>query len=130
METTDIILGLFAQVDMEEKSSLDQIKKLKKIIYNFTVWKKNKNILIEELSSENVLYSVIEIFWPRQLTTIFDSSDIRAPEKLIIGQKTLAIDLTMHQSIRLILEELKMVFSTSANLAREAVPLKVEDIDL
>ena len=86
--------------------------------------------MIEELSSENVLYSVIEIFWPRQLTTIFDSSDIRAPEKLIIGQKTLAIDLTMHQSIRLILEELKMVFSTSANLAREAVPLKVEDIDL
>ena len=37
METTDIILGLFAQVDMEGKSSLDQIKKLKKIIYNFTV---------------------------------------------------------------------------------------------
>lgn len=126
--TTDTILGLFAQVTIEGKELLDLVKKREKKPYIILLSdKKIKKLLSQSLPIENILYSVIDRFWPGPLTIIFDTHDILPAG--ILDQETVAIRVPAHEGIAKMLEDIEMVFSTSANLAGKPFPHAIREVD-
>lgn len=126
--TTDTILGLFTLVTPAGKELLDCVKKRDKKPYIILLSEnKIKKLLLNGIPVENVLYSVIQKWWPGPLTIIFDTEDI-LPQG-IIDQETVAIRVPAHAGIQCMLQDIEMVFSTSANLTGQPFPQALTEVD-
>lgn len=126
--TTDTILGLFAPVTLQGKEFLDCVKKREKKPYIILLSEKIiESKILKSIPEQNILYSIIKNFWPGPLTIVFNTDDLFDTE--IIDQETIAVRVPAHEGIKILLEEIHMVFSTSANLAGQQVPANIEEVD-
>jgi len=72
--------------------------------------------------------NIMTKYWPGPLTIIFKAKST-LPNWMKSEQGTIAMRIPEHQGWQDVLEQVQAVFTTSANITDEQLPLKVSDID-
>ena len=126
--TSDTVIGLFAQAHEQTYSTLNAIKKRSEKPYllfvNLAIAEK---FLFETNSSENIK-KLAKNFWPGPLTLIVRAGK-SVPFYLKSSKDTIAFRVPNHEGIQEVLKEVPMLFSTSANITEEPIPVTLKDIN-
>jgi L-threonylcarbamoyladenylate synthase len=66
--------------------------------------------------------------WPGPLTLILKAK-AGVPEFLTGGKETIAFRIPNHKGLQTLLKDFPILFSTSANLSGQSVPMKLSEVD-
>jgi tRNA threonylcarbamoyl adenosine modification protein (Sua5/YciO/YrdC/YwlC family) len=125
--TSDTVLGFLAKVSEQGMLALNAIKGRVDKPYIVLIGQKSR----VSYFSDNISISaqaLIESCWPGPLTLIFKAK-IGLPSYAQGLHGTVAIRMPAHEGILTLLQDIPMVFSTSANKAGQPVPSRLEDVD-
>jgi tRNA threonylcarbamoyl adenosine modification protein (Sua5/YciO/YrdC/YwlC family) len=128
LSSSDTVLGLFAQLSEIAKKKLDAIKQrnMKPYIVLISSLKSLNQFIDQDLDES--MTNIMTTYWPGPLTIIFKAKST-LPDWLKSEQGTIAIRIPEHQGWQEILEHVQAVFTTSAKITDEPLPLKISDID-
>ena len=124
---SDTVYGLFADaLNIDAIKKVDEIKNSNK---PHLILVSNVNMLDACVKHMSALQkSVIEKYWPGELTILFDKSDL-IPEELTKGSNFVGIRMPNNKMLlELINEYGKPLLSTSANISGEEVVTNVNDL--
>lgn len=128
LSSSDTVLGLFAQLSEIGKKKLDAIKQRNMKPYIVLI---SSTTLLNQFIDQDLDKSMKNImmnYWPGPLTIIFKAKST-LPNWLQSEQRTIAIRVPDHAGLQYILEDLQALFTTSANITDEPLPLQVSDIN-
>ncbi len=127
--TTDTVLGLLANLSESAFAQINRIKGRSNkpsliLIENMRAVER----FVDPLHIEKRVSKIMAAFWPGPLTIIFPAKTF-LPEFLKGQGGTIGLRVPQHAGLQSILHNFDGLFSTSANLAGEQVPTRVEDVD-
>ena len=127
--TSDTVLGLLAPVTNEGARALDRVKKRAQKPYIVLIDQKQKLDHFVQVQWRTPLLKLIDHCWPGPLTLIFKLN--QQPEQAFLQKQgdTLAVRVPDHVGLRQLLANFPGLFSTSANLAGQAVPTLLAEVD-
>ncbi len=126
---SDTVLGLYGAITQEAFLKLNTLKNRCEKPYLLLV--KNKEQALSFIDLENIrpYLDLLDMYWPGPLTIIAQArKDL--PEWINSYKKTVAIRVPRHETLLTILNTLPALFSTSANLAGQPVPVSLHDVEL
>lgn len=126
---SDTVPGLFARFNTSGLAALKRVKK-RPADNPFLVVIPNREALQSLVASCNELENkLIAEHWPGPLTIVFDKHEELSGE-LTAGKYTVAVRYPKHTLLNDVLNEInEPLFSTSANISGDTVPLRVTDVD-
>jgi L-threonylcarbamoyladenylate synthase len=126
--SSDTVLGLFAQLSEKSKKKIDSIKKrnLKPYIVMVPCFDAITQFIDQDLSSQ--MLTIIKQYWPGPLTIVFKAKK-DLPDWLIGVDQTIAIRIPDHAGLQAILQILGALFTTSANISDQSLPVSYAQID-
>ncbi len=126
--SSDTVLGLFASLSEISKKKIDSIKKrnLKPYIVMAHSFDSIMNLIDQDITSE--MMAIIKQYWPGPLTIIFKAKK-DLPDWMIGQDKTLAVRIPDHQGLQKILDSVGFLFTTSANISDQSLPLCYDEIN-
>lgn len=126
--SSDTVLGLLSPITERGSGLLNEIKIRKDKPYIILIESALKISYFVDPEEVKRVAKLIESCWPGPLTLIF-----KAREDLPVWMKasngTISLRIPKHVGLLAILSHFPGLFSTSANLAGQPVPTKIEDID-
>lgn len=128
LASSDTVLGLFAQLSEIGKKKLDTIKQRNLKPYIVLI---SSTTLLNQFIDQNIdesMKNIMMTYWPGPLTIIFKAKST-LPDWLKSEQGTIAIRVPDHAGLQYILDDLQALFTTSANITDEPLPLQVSDIN-
>lgn len=126
--TSDTVLGLLAPVTSEGARALDRIKKRGKKPYIVLIDHQDKLTNFVQVQWTAALTRLVDHCWPGPLTLIFKLKPDPAQAFLQQQGTTLAVRVPDHAGLRQLLPHFPGLFSTSANLAGQAVPTQLDQV--
>lgn len=125
--TTDTIIGLLAPMTVQGKTALDTIKKRLDKPYIVLVKDYATATTFSSILQQPALQKLLHAYWPGPLTVIVP---VTAPvPDYVSSNKTIAIRVPQHQGLQNILQSFDGLFSTSANMSGEPVPISLKELD-
>ena len=126
--SSDTVLGLFAQLSEKSKKKIDSIKKrnLKPYIVMVPSFDAIMQFVDQDLSAQ--MLTIIKQYWPGPLTVIFKAKK-DLPVWLVGADQTIAIRIPDHAGLQEILHSLGALFTTSANISDQPLPVSYAQID-
>lgn len=126
--SSDTVIGLLAPATIDGARALDRLKKRGSKPYIILVNSKEKLEKFVDFNWSPNLVKLINHCWPGPLTLIFKLKD--NPQQLFSDQqKTVALRIPEHTGLLNLLNNFDGLFSTSANLAGQAVPNNLAQVD-
>jgi L-threonylcarbamoyladenylate synthase len=128
LSSSDTVLGLFTQLSEIAKKKLDAIKQRNMKPYIVLI---SSSQLLNQFIDQDIdesMANIMKTYWPGPLTIIFKAKST-LPNWLQSEQGTIAIRLPDHVGLQHVLEDLQALFTTSANITDEPLPLQVSDIN-
>ncbi len=119
--SSDTVLGLLAPATIEGARALDRLKKRGSKPYIILVDTKEKLANFVDINWSPNLIKLVEHCWPGPLTLIFK---LKPAASQLFGERqtTVALRIPEHPGLLNLLHNFDGLFSTSANLAGQAVP--------
>lgn len=126
--SSDTVLGLLAPATIEGARALDRLKKRGSKPYIILVNSKEKVANFVDITWSSNLIKLINHCWPGPLTLIFKLKSAAQP-LFSDKQTTVALRIPEHTGLLNLLANFDGLFSTSANLAGQAVPTELAQVD-
>ncbi len=125
---SDTVLGLYGLPLQEVFLGLNKLKNRCEKPYLLLV--RDQKVAAEYVKKGQLekFQKVFDACWPGPLTVIAQAKE-GLPFWITSGQKTVALRVPQHRILKEVLGSLSTLFSTSANLAGQHVPLQIEDVD-
>ncbi|MBP6869975.1 L-threonylcarbamoyladenylate synthase [Candidatus Babeliales bacterium] len=128
LASSDTVLGLFAQLSEKSKQKLDfiKIRSLKPYIVLI-----ESVHLLDKFTDQKIDESMQEImhrYWPGPLTIIFKAKST-LPNWIKGVDGTIAIRVPAHQGLQDLLTQVGGLFTTSANLSDQPLPMSYDQIN-
>ena len=125
---SDTVLGLFAQLSEKAKLNLDNVKIRNQKPYIVLVENKEKIFDFIDQEIDETLKKIMSKYWPGPLTIIFKAkSTLPSWMKSVDG--TIAIRVPDNEKLQYLLKNLSYLFTTSANISDQPLPLLYQEID-
>ena len=126
--SSDTVLGLLAPATIEGARALDRLKKRGSKPYIILVDSKEKLANFVDINWSPNLIKLVNHCWPGPLTLIFKLKPAAQP-LFSDKQTTVALRIPEHAGLLNLLANFDGLFSTSANLAGQAVPTELAQVD-
>ena len=126
--SSDTVLGLLAPATIEGARALDRLKKRGSKPYIILVDSKEKLANFVDINWSPNLIKLVNHCWPGPLTLIFKLKPAAQP-LFSDKQTTVALRIPEHTGLLNLLANFDGLFSTSANLAGQAVPTELAQVD-
>lgn len=126
--TTDTVYGLLANTTKEGFENLNNTKKRKEKSYIILIDSVKKIPLFVQKNFDEKFVNLINNCWPGPVTLIFKSK-INCNDYLKSSFNTIALRIPQHKQLLKLLSHFDGLFSTSANITGEKIPLNIESID-
>jgi tRNA threonylcarbamoyl adenosine modification protein (Sua5/YciO/YrdC/YwlC family) len=126
--SSDTVLGLLAPATIEGARALDRLKKRGSKPYIILVDTKEKLVNFVDINWSPNLIKLINHCWPGPLTLIFKLKPT-VTQLFSDKQTTVALRIPEHAGLLNLLANFDGLFSTSANLAGQAVPTELAQVD-
>lgn len=127
LTTSDTILGLLALTDKEGSAALDFIKKRCQKPYIVLLDSVDKAFLFADITDKKII-QFIKLSWPGPVTIIFKSKK-NSNFYLKTQSDTIGIRIPKHEGLLKLLSNFDGLYSTSANIAGEAVPSSISEVN-
>lgn len=128
LASSDTVLGLFSQLSEKSKQQLDSIKIRNLKPYIVLVPSKDFLLQYVDQNIHSSMQKIIDTYWPGPLTIIFKAKS-QLPDWLKGSDGTIAIRIPQHAGLQKILESVGGLFTTSANISGESLPVQYSQIN-
>ena len=124
---TDTICGLLAPITKMGYDKLNEIKQRFDKPFLILIGDRQKLSLFCQMPSNPKIQKIMDRYWPGPLTIILPAQK-DLPEFIKSKENTVAVRVPDHAGLHKVLSHFDGLFSTSANLAGDAVPSTVDHI--
>jgi len=126
--SSDTVLGLLVELTEMGVRSLDAIKKRSGKPYLVLVASKDAAMAFIEQNQASQIDKLMSVCWPGPVTLILRAKK-EIPDWVKSAKGTIALRVPDHAGLRRLLQRFEGLFSTSANITGELVPLAVDKLD-
>ena len=126
--SSDTVLGLLVDLTHKGVRSLDAIKKRFGKPYLVLVASKNAAMAFIEQDQALQVDKLMSVCWPGPVTLILRAKE-EVPGYMKSAAGTIALRVPDHVGLQRLLQRFEGLFSTSANITGEPVPIAVDELD-